>query len=102
MVKSKIKILYLTWSYKHHSSASYQPIFIKYMKKYFDVNIFEMAISYLKIEDPKALESEKHKVKNSCVHYDILIFGHDWLGDHPFESIIPLDNLFLFNEKYFR
>ena len=61
--------------------------------------IFEMPTSYLKIEDSKALQSEKHKVKKSCLHYDILMFGDHWLGDHPFETIKPLDNLFLFNEK---
>lgn len=61
-----------------------------------------MATSYLKIEDHKALESEKHKVKNNFLNYDILMFGHHWLGNHPFESIIPLDKLFLSIEKYFR
>ena len=71
MVKSKIKILYLTRPYKHYSSASYQTEFIKYMKKYFDVNIFEVGTDYLKVGDPIALESQKHKLKNSCLNYDV-------------------------------
>lgn len=95
MVKSKIKILYLTRPYKHYSSASYQIEFIKYLKKYFDVNIFELGTDYLKVGDPIELESKKHKLKNSCLNYDVLMFGHHWLGDHPFENITPLDMGFL-------
>ena len=95
MVKSQIKILYLTRPYKHYASASYQAEFIKYMKKYFDVNIFEIATDYLKVGDPIALESQKHKLKKCCLDYDILMFGHHWIGDHPSERIIPLDMEFL-------
>lgn len=95
MVKSKIRILYLTKPYQHYLSASYQSEFIKYLKKYFDVNIFDISTDYLKVGDPLALESKKLKLKNICQDYDILMFGHHWLGDHPCENIIPLDMDFL-------
>jgi hypothetical protein len=91
MVKSDIKILYLTKPYQHYGSASYQGEFIKYLKIYFDVNIFEINIDYLKVRDPLELTYKKLELKNICQDYDILMFGHHWLGDHPSENIIPLD-----------
>jgi len=95
MVRSKIRILYLTRPYQHYSSASYQSEFIKYLKKCFDVNIFEVNTDYLRVGDPIALESKKFELKNICHDYDILMFGHHWLGDHPSENIKPLDMDFL-------
>jgi hypothetical protein len=95
MVRSKIKILYLTKPYKHYSSASYQSEFIKYMKRFFDVNIFEIGTDYHKVRDPLTLELKKLRLKKISQNYDILMFGHHWLGDHHNENIIPLDMDFL-------
>ena len=95
MIRSKIRIIYLTKPYKNYNSAGYQYEFIKYMQIFFEVKIIECNIAYLPEHlqtNLKVLKSTLDKIIND---YDFLIFGHHWLGDHPTENIVPLGLDFL-------
>jgi hypothetical protein len=94
-MKSRIKIIYLTKPYKNYSSASYQFEFIKYIKLFFEVKIFEVPLGYLPNQPRDDFKELQAFLKKECASFDILMTGHHWLGDHPHENIIPLGLDFL-------
>ncbi len=104
MGKSKPKILYLTRSYKFYSSASYQSEFIYYFEKHFDVDIFIVPTLFKKnlfedyFDKKKDLifKEAEDKLKKIYINYDLLVFGHNWIGDAPYpEAIYPYGFEFL-------
>ena len=98
MVKSDIKILYLTRSYLNYGSANYQYDFIKFLSDKFNLHVLTVPTEFQKTifvdrkderKSPGVTEAED-KIKNIYKDFDFLMFGHNWLGDSDYPgSIYP-------------
>ena len=96
MKKSDLKILYLTRSYQQYQSANYQSEFIKYFKENFNVKIIivptNFKVSAFSDENNNKINDDiktcEEKIKKIYRDYDLILFGHNWIGDAKFPGAI--------------
>ena len=85
MKRSNPKILYLTRGYSSYQSASYQTEIIRHLTAIPTLHIFEVPTYFTKKKNEKheSLKASEEKLKKIYANYDIIFFGHNWLGDSP-------------------
>jgi len=94
MGKSRLNILFLTRPYQSYEASNYQSDIVNGFKR-IESNVYVYPFGYGKEESVNDSNFHISQIKNKCKKADILVIGHNWLGDHASENIYPIAGDFL-------
>ena len=84
-----MKIIYFTRPYAAYNSANYQCDIIHYLGKKFDLTVKVLETSYGVPSGELITKNYQNNLIDQANCYDLVVLGHNLLGDHPTENIIP-------------
>jgi len=90
-----MKIIYFTRPYAAYNSANYQCDIIHYLGKKFDLTVKVLETSYGVPSGELITKNYQNNLIDQANCYDLVVLGHNLLGDHPTENIIPYGLEFL-------
>lgn len=94
-----MRIIYFTRPYSEYQSANYQSDVINYLCNKFDVTVKVLLTSYGNPSGKLITKKYQNDLIDLANCFDLVILGHNLLGDDPTENIIPFGLDFLHKVK---
>ena len=94
-----MKIIYFTRPYSAYQSANYQSDIINYLCRKIDVTVKVLQSSYGTPYGELITKKYQNDLIDQANCFDLVLLGHNLLGDDPTENIIPFGLEFLHKVK---